>query len=316
MMSWMRRGRGLAAISLVGFLGFGCEAIEDAFGDGGILEGLEDCPTVCSRIESCDGVSPPPLDTGSWSGGESVPDNDILACAGNCAQVERRVQFGYSDCQIECLKEEGCGTMAECWQPRSATYQRYCPVEVREIEPTPPPPPADMPDAPVEPDPIDNGSESGSQEVDELIQDPAINGAIAESDSQVFYGDNPPSLQGLYGVVGSIDRSQNARPAGSPINSQICFQGTESLAGGSVVSYCERGRPGLGRAPIIGDGQSFTAFFELEGAPVTIMFSGTLDGESNVPRAEALVTYTYGENIWEHSFTEWTLAEGECSCPI
>ena len=283
--------------------------------DNEFLDGITACPSVCARIESCDDVSPPPLNTGSWGDEDDLPDNDVLSCGGNCIQTEDRVRFGYSDCQIECLQSEDCGTMADCWRPRSDTYKRYCRVETTPVTP-PEPMEVGMDEEPVEMNSIENGSVTGSEEVDELVEDPAINEAINESDSLVNFGDQPPTLSGRYRAQGQIDRAENARPIGSTIDTEICFQGTESLSGGSVVSYCESGRPGVGQAPIIGDGQSFTTFFELEGAPVTIMFSGTLDENGAVPEAEALVTYTYGQGIWEHSVTNWAQSATDCSCPL
>jgi hypothetical protein len=169
---------------------------------------------------------------------------------------------------------------------------------------------------PVEPPVIDNGSVTGSEEIDNLVEDPSINEAIDESDTPINFGENPPSIVGLYRAQGQIDRAENARPVGSEINTQLCFQGTESLSGGTVINYCERGRPGVGRAPIIGEGQDFTVFFELDGVDVTIAFSGSIDESNNVPAAEALVTYTHGQGIWEHSVTQWSQESNECSCPF
>ena len=276
-------------------------------GDGGLCEGelcdqigevideVAVCPEVCLQIETCGAEPPPPANVGSL--GDSVlPDNGIAACATNCVQTETRHRLGYSDCQIECLKTVSCGKLEDCWDTRSDTYKNYClkDVEVPEIKPEPP---AEDPMMEEEMMSIDNGTTTGNEQVDELVKDPALAVAVENSETPVNFGDTPPALTGSYNVEGSIDRARNARAPGSPIRTMICFESTESLAGGTFVTYCERGVPGTGRAPITGEGNNFSAFFEIQGAPVTILFSGALNEDSSVTGAEALVTYTVGTDV-------------------
>jgi hypothetical protein len=295
-------------------------AICDAIGE--VVDDLAVCPEVCLQIETCGANPPPPANVGSL--GDSVlPDNGIAACATNCAQVNTRHRLGYSDCQIECLQETSCGKLEECWDTRSTTYKNFClqDVEVPVIAPEPAPAPTGGTDAPMGGTEmpmmsIDNGTTTGNEEVDTLVQDPALAVAVEASETPINFGNNPPTLAGEYSVEGGIDRARNARQVGSPIRTAICFESTETLAGGTFLTYCERGVPGTGRAPITGDGNNFSAFFEINGAPVTILFSGTLNDDSSVTGAEALVTYTVGTDVWEHSETNWTQANPSCSCPL
>jgi hypothetical protein len=302
-------------ISMIILACMACDTLEE-LSDELENSGIAVCPEVCLNIESCGATPPPPANLGSL--GDSLPSNGIAACATNCAQTDSRHRLGYSDCQIECLQSASCNKMNDCWDTRSDTYKQYClkGVEVPEITPAPAPEPE-----PGEPEPepmmsIDNGTVTGNEEVDNIVQDPAIAVAIENSDTPVNFGDTPPNLQGEYAVEGSIDRAANARAPGSPIRTAICFEGTQSLAGGSSVTYCERGVPGIGNAPITGQGNSFSTFFEIDGAPVTILFSGALNEDSSVTGAEALVTYTVGTDVWEHSNTDWVQANPSCTCPL
>jgi hypothetical protein len=290
------------AVALVA-MSLGCDlSTEDLFGDGGVVEDVLECPNVCSKIEACN-AEPPALRAGVW--GDDVGDNDLAACAGNCAQTETRHRFGYADCQIRCINTVDCDAVQDCWKANSEIYGRFCSVP----DNTPVAPPEEQ-DAG-----IDNGSTTGSDEVDDLVEDPAINVAIDESDTIIHFGDDPPTLTGHYAVQGEIDRSNNARPAGNPIRTGICFVGGGmSTPEGPVVQYCEDGQPGVANAPIVGNNNAFTLFLEIQGAPVTILFSGEVEEDLSVPAVEALVTYTYAVSMWEHSVTAWEPDNPDCEC--
>lgn len=262
---------------------------------------LEECTDVCTKVDQC-GASPPEATFGSLGTGSSGSAG--LDCAANCTNPDEAVFSGYSDCQMECILGVECDEVDRCWNTNSEVYAEYC-LGGRELEDV----------APGEGDAQpDNGTNTGSQQADDLVDDPAVEAAVQDDDFDVNYGDSPPQIGGLYKVSGSIDESSNARPEGSPIETQICFWQQESLQGGAEVKYCEHGVPGEASAPITGDGSDFTVFFEYPDQ-ATILFSGAVSGDGSVTAAEALVVYLHGMDIWEHSNTDWT-PMGECSgCP-
>lgn len=290
----------------------GCDAVEDALGDGGVAGAVglaQQCNDVCGKINQC-GATPPRASAGGL--GENLPDdNPVVDCAANCVQTEKRARLGYSTCQIACIQGAACGEVENCWRASSATYAQYCEVpEPAPIEPAP------TPDGGTEPM-IDNGSETGNEAADELLDDPAINDAVNESDTPIHFGDDPPSLMGLYAAVGAIDDARNARPVGSPINTRICFRGVQHIAGSPTISYCERGIPNVAQAPITGAGNAFTIYFDFRPeAQVTLLFSGALREDQSASGVEALVTYTHAVGVWEHSLTDWTREAETCECPF
>ena len=281
---------GLVAV----FLAAGCTTKTD-------VETLLECADICTKVEECD-VTPPELAIGNLSNPTEVGAVD---CAANCVQEERAF-YGYSDCQITCLSAEACGTMQQCWDVSSDVYASYCltDVETKPIEP------------PAEEDPgIENGTNTGSEKADEIVDNPAVEEAVENGDFDVNFGDNPPIIAGLYDVDGTIDESSNARPEGSPIITSLCFWGQESLSNsdGALTNYCENGVAGELTAPITGDENTgeFTMYFEYPGQ-ATILFSGTVNPDQTMSQVEALVVYLHGIDIWEHSYTDW-VPTGECS---
>lgn len=300
----------LAAFALASLALGGCDMLDDIMGDGGLgglIETGKECTVVCAKIEQCN-VDPPKASLGGFN--STVSNNSIANCATNCADTTNRVRNGYSDCQIECIKGAGCGEVADCWKASTSTYKRFCgSPNTKPVGPKP-----DDEDAPS----IDNGTQSGNGDADDILEDPVINESVDESGTIINYGDNPPELRGRYTAVGSIDNSRNARPTGSPINTQICFLGVERLSTGPTVRYCERGVPGAASAPVTGDGDKFTLYldFRPEGFDGTILFSGTFTDEDHASDVEALVTYTYGRDIWEHSVTQWERQDNDCTCPF
>jgi len=309
---------------------FSCN-LENLVGDGGLIDditgSLKTCGSACAKIEACN-VTPPKAKRAFGSTGNGQADdllnNDITACASNCLS-DNREKYGYSDCQIECINDSSCDNVSKCWDANSSVYARFCASQI-EIKPIPGVNTTastggstggsmgGSTGGSVGEIVIDNMTVTGNEDVDRLVNQPAVNNAIVDSETPVNVGSNPPTISGHYSVEGSIDRASNARPAGSPINTGICFSNTETLANGTYVTYCEDGVPGVGRAPIVGDGNKFSVFFEIDGAPVTILFSGSIEGDT-VPSAEALVTYTYGLEMWEHSVTTWVSDEPTCTCP-
>lgn len=265
------------------FLGLSCDVVEK------VDDIIETCADACIQVDSC-GVTPPNPNYGSTSG------VDGLDCAESCAADDRELR-GYSDCQITCLVESPCDQLADCWEPKSELYASYCLNDrtVPEVEPT------------VEPD---NGTNSGSERADVVLTDPSVAIAVDGSGLIVNTGNHPPELVGKYDVVGEIDESSYARPVGSPIRTSICFWDYTEGPGGIEVTYCEDGVPGVDSAPLTGDGDDFTAYFEFPDA--TILFSGTLNGDGTASQVEALVVYTYAVDVWELSHTDWTPA-GDCN---
>ncbi len=313
---------GLFACDLSGLTGDG-GLLDDLTGDGGLVNDIIDtaqtCITVCGKVEQCDATPPKAQFNLGTSNGEvnELLNNDITACASNCA-APNRAKFGYSDCQISCIKGESCSNVEACWDSSSSAYKKYCNPEIKPI------PGVNNQNSTggtmssggaMNEITIENDTNTGNEDVDRLIEEPAVNNAIVDSETPVNVGDTPPKLTGHYSVMGTIDRASNARPTNSPINTGICFADTEETLTGTYVTYCEDGVPGIGRAPIVGNANKFSVFFEIDGAPVTILFSGEINADdSSVPAAEALVTYTYGLDIWEHSVTGWIPDDPNCTC--
>ena len=280
--------RVVGALALFPLLGlYGCDVAT-----------LEECSDVCGKVDEC-GANPPDAVFGNLGSGSSGSAG--VDCAANCIDEENRVFLGYADCQMECIIGAECGAVNDCWNTSSATYAEYCLAD------------RNLPDvAPDSGDPQPgNGSTTGSTDADEIVDDPAVEAAVEEDDFDVNYGDNPPTIGGLYSVSGTIDDAMNARPIGSPIETQICFWDQATLAGGDEVNYCEFGVPGTASAPVIGDGADFTTFLEYPGL-ATILFSGAVNGDGSIDDAEALVVYLHGIDIWEQSHTSWT-PQGDCS---
>lgn len=254
------------------------------------------CSDVCTRVDECE-ASPPSPQFGNSAGSSG---EESLDCAANCVQEDRAL-YGYSDCQIECLQNAPCDQLNDCWKPKSALFAEYCLAD-REIPK-------------VEPDPADpvpsNGSNSGSDDADDVLEDPANEIAVDESDFDVNFGDTPPVINGKYAVFGSIDESDNARPPGSLIDTSLCFWGQEGDANGNVVTYCEDYVPGRASAPVTGSGNDFTVYLEYPGQ-ATLLFSGKVDDSGQITKSEALVVYSHSVDVWEHSVTDWS-HEGECN---
>jgi len=258
---------------------------------------VEQCTDVCTKVDQC-GANPPEATFGNLGTGSSGVAG--IDCAANCVDPENRVFTGYADCQMDCIIGAECGEVNDCWNTGSAIYAEFC-LAGRELE--------DVRPGTDDPAPS-NGSNTGSTSADEVVDDPAVEAAVEDGGYDVNFGDNPPTIGGLYQVSGQIDEASNARPPGSPIETQICFWGQESLQGGSEVQYCEYGVPGTAKAPIIGDGSDFTVFLEYPEI-ATILFSGAVNQDATVSDAEALVVYLHGLDIWELSHTSWT-PMGEC----
>lgn len=273
-----------------------CEVVK-----GLVDDSLATCPDACTKIQECDATPPAPEfgSLGAASSGEGGID-----CAVGCTAEDRELK-GYSDCQIQCITESECGDIGDCWKPKSELYASFCLVdrEVPDISPTPDDPPSS------------NGSQTGNQEADAIIEDPSVAIAVdgAEDDGFVVnYGDEPPELVGKFRVQGQIDESSNARPVGSPIQTSICFFDYNGDAPGGVeVSYCEDGVPGQDRAPLTGTNDAFTAYFEYPGQ-ATVLFSGSLKDDGTASQVEALVVYTYATDVWELSHTDWR-PDGDCN---
>jgi hypothetical protein len=270
-------------------VGISCDYVEKA------EDILETCTDACVQVDTCS-VEPPDPNFGSM-GASGI---EGLDCAGGCASDDRELR-GYSDCQLTCIVESTCDTLADCWKPESELYAQYC-LDGRTV-------PEIVPD--VVPD---NGTQSGSERADRVLSHPSV--AIAVDDAGdaggfvVHTGDHPPQLVGKFDVVGQIDESSYARPVGSPIRTSICFWDYTEGPGGVEVTYCEDGVPGQDSAPLTGDGRDFTTYFEFPDA--TILFSGRLEEDGTASSVEALVVYTYAVDVWELSHTDWTPA-GDCN---
>ncbi|MEQ1566031.1 MAG: hypothetical protein ABMA64_10370 [Myxococcota bacterium] len=286
----MGRSSSFVGLVFVALLPASCDLVNDVVNDDLLV-----CADVCTQVDSCEGVTPPSPSFGAMgavSSGEGGVD-----CAVNCA-AEDRAMRGYADCQMDCIVQSKCGELQECWNPRSELYASYClnGRDVPEVGPGPSDPPPG------------NGSQSGSTEVDEILDDPAVAIAVDESDDGdgfvVNYGDEPPQLVGKFKVHGTIDEAKNARPVGSPIDTEICFWDYTDGPGGVSVSYCEEGVPGKDHAPLTGTNDAFTAYFVYDGQ-ATVMFSGSMNDDGTLSDVEALVVYTYATDVWERSHTDW-----------
>lgn len=273
-----------------------------------IIKQVEDavgtCTDVCTKIQDC-GVTPPTPEFGTLGGGSSGQGG--VDCAASCSAEDRELK-GYSDCQIECVNGSECGEIEDCWKPKSDLYAQFCLAD-RDIPPVEPPP--------EDPEPS-NGTNTGNEDVDDIVEDPSVAIAVDEAADDGFelnFGDTPPRLVGKFDVSGQIDESSNARPPGSPIQTSICFWDYAEEPGGIYLSYCEDNVPGTSRAPLTGseDG-SFTAYFEYPGQ-ATVLFSGNYDETTQTASdVEALVVYTYTTDVWELSHTDWQRT-GDCdSC--
>jgi hypothetical protein len=274
-------------ISICSAFSLSCGLVEDALDNAAV------CSDACLQVQDCDAEPPTPEfgSIGAVSSGEGGLD-----CAASCTADDRELR-GYSDCQIECINNVECGQIQDCWKPRSDTYAQFClqGVEVPDLQP-----PDDEP-AP------GNGTNTGNQQVDDIVEDPAVAIAVDDAEDEGFelnYGDTPPTLEGRFQVSGTIDATSNARPVGSPIETTICFWNYEATGGGVQVSYCEDGVPGQDTAPLTGSGDAFTAYFDFPGQ-ATIMFSGSMNGDGTLSQVEALVVYTYATDVWELSHTDW-----------
>lgn len=255
---------------------------------------LTTCTDACVQVDSC-GVTPPDPNFGNF-GSSGV---EGLDCAGGCAAEDRELR-GYSDCQLECIVMSTCDTLADCWNPKSDVYAQFC-LSDRTV-------PDVVPDATNA-----NGSSSGSTRADDVLSHPSVAIAVDDASDDGFLlhtGEHPPQLVGKFDVRGQIDESSNARPVGSPIRTSICFWDWTEGPGGVEVTYCEDGVPGQDAAPLTGDGDDFTAYFEFPDA--TILFSGTLNQDGTASQVEALVVYTYAVDVWELSHTDWTPV-GDCN---
>ncbi len=255
---------------------------------------LETCTDACVQVDSCSATPPDPN-----FGNMGASGVEGLDCAGGCAADDRELH-GYADCQLTCLVQSTCDTIQDCWDPKSELYASYC-LSDRTI-------PEVVPD--VVPG---NNTNSGSERADRVLEHPSV--AIAVDDASddgfvVHTGEHPPRLVGKFDVRGEIDESSNARPVGSPIRTSICFWDYTEGPGGVEVTYCEDGVPGQDSAPLTGDGQDFTTYFEFPDA--TILFSGRLNDDGTASQVEALVVYTYAIDVWELSHTDWTPV-GDCN---
>jgi hypothetical protein len=286
-MLYNSRAVSVIALLVGGSSFFGCDA-----------DKALECGDVCSKVEECGADAPAPQIEGILEGEGSGSAG--VDCAANCVQ-ENAAFYGYADCQIDCILAEDCGAVNDCWDATSAVFEKHC-LAGRETTPV-------APDESTAGE-IENGTTTGSAEADDAVSNPAVESGVEGSGFVVNYGDTPPSVNGLFGVEGSIDESSNARAPGSRIATNLCFHNQVDNGNGWTTDYCEYGVPGIVSAPITGEGNNFTMYFEYPGQ-ATILFSGTTDDAGNVADAEALVVYTYTIDAWEHSFTDWTL-DGAC----
>ena len=284
-----------------------CEAaqqVED------LTTGALSCTGVCGKVQQCSNAKPP-KPQGLLAGTDTETGIGGADCAQNCAQTDSRALLGYSDCQMKCIEAASCDQVNDCWKASSSLYAKYCIPAGKE------PPKVEAPaDAPAEATPTNN-TVTGSAESDNIVEDPAVQEAVSDNDFAVNFGNTPPPLAGVFHVVGSIDKSQNARPEGSPIDTTICYHDATEDTGGWNVSYCEDGVGGDSRAPITGSGDSFTVYFNFPDQ-ATILFSGQVERDAggvvtSVKNVEALVVYLHAVDVWEQSHTEWTLEQATCT---
>ncbi len=292
-----------SAVGLIGLATMsGCDIDELK---NALEDGVGTCLEPCAKIQECEATANPPAPVlpGGMGGELPIPDEPVVACATNCAGPDR-VFNGYSDCQLECISSASCGNLNACWDVTSDRYADFCIPAGEE------PPPA-VPE-----------EGSGSDAFDDAVDNPAVEEAVAESGTELFTGGAAPDMIGLWTpVTGTIDESSNARDPGSLINTSLCFWDADTTDG--ALNYCEVGVYGpdgsvmTSTAPISGDGgDGWTTIIEFEhdGAIVaSIIFSGLRTGGTapEMEDVDALVTYYQGMNIWEHSFTNWTLG-GAC----
>jgi hypothetical protein len=187
-----------------------------AFASCGLVDKVEklvgNCSDACTQIQECDATPPTPT-FGNF--GASSTGQGGLDCAAGCSADDAALN-GYSACQLDCIVNSECGLVQDCWKPSSDNYAKFClaDVEVPDVAP-----PADEP-------PPANNTNTGNEDVDVIIEDPAVAIAVDEAGEEGFevnFGDQPPVLVGKYDVSGKIDSSSNARPVGSPIQTSICF---------------------------------------------------------------------------------------------
>ena len=291
----------------------GCDELKSAFDDSGLLGDLEDivgtCAEACTTIQACgDDVSPPEVALPVGGASLDVEAPALVDCAANCVSPDR-VKLGYSDCQIECIENSSCTQINDCWNASSSRYANFCDVETTPIAPS-----AD--DAAS----IDNDTTTGSAAVDTITANPAVEESVGESGTVLHFGDDPPAaIANLWAASGTIDKSSNARPVGSPINTQLCFFDLTETSEGWEVSYCEKGvlgsdgTPLTDSAPITGEGDAWSIYLDFP-ATGSIIFSGELpEGARSMSNVDALVTYYHGMEIWEHSYTDWSTSGSTCS---
>ncbi len=247
------------------------------------------CANVCVKVEECGNLTPPsPLIPGFSSEGSGSAGLD---CAANCVAPDAAF-YGYADCQTECLLEESCSTMQDCWDATTNVFASYCGG-----------------DAPSIGSESNNGTRTVSSRADVAVSNPAIEEAVEASDFGVSTGSTPPDLNGLFNISGEIYESSNARPVGSRIGTELCFHNLTNSGADITIDFCEYGVPGIVSIPITGEGQDFTMYFVYP-QQATILFSGTLSGDgASVSGAEALVVYTYSIDSWEKSSIDWGLVE-------
>lgn len=254
-----------------------------------------ECSEVCSLVETCEATPPSPA--GVFGDTVGTTGNAAADCAVNCVQEESK-RYGYADCQVACLSNEDCENMNDCWDASSKVFEEYCGGSSAPVAPA---------DGAAE---NSNGTTTGSAEADSLVDNAAVESSVDGSDFVVNYGENPPMVSGRFSVSGGIDASSNARPPGSTIATELCFHNQEESATGWITDYFEYNVPGILSSPITGEGNAFTMYFEYPGQ-ATVLFSGTTDDAGNVQDAEALVVYLHSTDVWEHSFTDWTVG-GDC----
>lgn len=229
----------LSSFGVVAALGFGLAGC-----DPEAAEKAAECTDVCSKVEEC-GANPP-APAGLFGNTDGGTGNAAADCAANCVQEDSN-KYGYADCQIDCLLNVECGQMNDCWDATSDVFDQYCGGNT----------------TPVAPDEstageIENGTNTGSSEADEAVDNPAVEGSVDGSGFVVNYGDNPPQIAGLFDVAGSIDDSSNARAPGAQILTQLCFHNQQAGSSGTTTDYCEAGVAGIVSAPITGEGNNFT----------------------------------------------------------
>lgn len=297
------------AVALVaGAVAFaGCDVAKTA---DDLASGALGCTGVCGKVQACSNAKPP-KPQGLLNGTDTETGISGADCAQNCAQTDRRALLGYSECQMKCIDNASCDQINDCWKSSSALYAKYC-IPADKV-----PPKVEIPaSAPPEATPT-NDTVTGNAEVDDIVGDPAVEAAVADNDFAVNFGNTPPPVAGVFHVAGKIDETMNGRPEGSPIDTTICFHDATEEANGWNTNYCEDGVPGDSRAPITGNGDAFTVYFNFPDQ-ATILFSGTVERDgagavTGVKDVEALVVYLTAVDVWEKSHTTWTLEQPTCT---